>query len=367
MSGVTERASRMLGYLAGYTSFRLCGARQKRVFTMLVSLPLALVVALAPPIALLILIWRIDKLEREPWSAILITVALGAASATLALVLELALDTPIQTIFNNSVAAWLIADNFVGVALVEEACKMLAVMIFVWRRAQFNCRFDGVVYGAAASLGFAAIENVKYTLSYGISTGIVRAFTAIPGHFIFGIFMGAFIGAAKCAKFDGKHGKKCVLLFFAILVPTLLHGYYDYLLSVPEYLPYDTTAIWILYLIAMIVAAIIVIIGSAKSDRYIDRSIVSTSNLNKEKQRRKAKKQKTQKAKAKASTNTPATATRTTYPPTYTDPNGQLYVLMTMPDTNKQMYVPVVNQTTSTNTTSATQDGVTLPTYTPDK
>lgn len=236
------------------------------------SIEVLLAIALIPPAFLLFLIWKVDKLEHEPIKTILLVVVLGALSAGLALVLEIALDGPIAAAFEYDYAMYLIVDNFIGVALMEEISKMLVIMLVIWRNKQFNCWFDGIVYGAASSLGFAALENVKYTFAYGMGTGLVRAFTAIPGHFIFGIFMGAAIGMAKCAKYDGKQGKKCFLLFLAILLPTLLHGYYDYLLSVPEYMA-DTTIIWIAYLVAMVIAAAIVIIRSAKHDRLIDPSL----------------------------------------------------------------------------------------------
>ena len=236
------------------------------------SLEVLLFIALVPPALLLFLIWKVDKLEHEPWGLLLLVVGLGAASGILALILEIALDAPIAALFESNYAVYLIADNFVGVALMEELSKMLVIMIVIWRHKQFNCRFDGIVYGAASSLGFAALENVKYVMNYGFETGIVRAFTAIPGHFIFGVFMGAMIGAAKCAKYDGKQGKKNLFLLLAILVPTLLHGYYDYLLSVPAYMG-DTEGLWVLYLLAMVIGAAILIIVGAKHDRVIDPSL----------------------------------------------------------------------------------------------
>ena len=233
------------------------------------SFEILLAIALIPPIFLLFLMWRVDKLEHEPIRLLLIVAGLGALSGLLALVLEIALDGPIARMFESNYAVYLIMDNFVGVALMEELSKMLVVMLVVWRHKQFNCLFDGVVYGAASSLGFAALENVKYVMAYGFETGLVRAITAIPGHLIFGIFMGAAIGMAKCAKYDGHRGKMNFRLFLAILLPTLIHGYYDYLLSVPSWMA-DTYYLWIAYLIAIAAAAAFVVLRMAKHDRLID-------------------------------------------------------------------------------------------------
>ena len=54
------------------------------------------------------------------------------------------------------------------------------------------------------ALGFAAFENVKYVYSYGFATGLVRAVTAVPGHAIFGVFMGYFYGYAKLSDYWGR-------------------------------------------------------------------------------------------------------------------------------------------------------------------
>jgi hypothetical protein len=45
----------------------------------------------------------------------------------------------------------------------------------------FSQKFDGIVYAVFVSMGFAAIENIMYVFDYGYQTGLVRAFTAVPG------------------------------------------------------------------------------------------------------------------------------------------------------------------------------------------
>ena len=88
-------------------------------------------------------------------------------------------------------------DSFVVAAFTEEAFKYLVFLIFIWRNKHFNERFDGIVYATFISMGFAAVENVLYIIGSGLGTGILRAFTAIPAHAIFGITMGYFLARAK--------------------------------------------------------------------------------------------------------------------------------------------------------------------------
>jgi len=56
------------------------------------------------------------------------------------------------------------------------------------------------------------------------STGILRMFTAVPGHAIYGVFMGFYFGIAKFVSKPNKY------LILALLIPILLHGFYDFIL-----------------------------------------------------------------------------------------------------------------------------------------
>ena len=116
-------------------------------------------------------------------------------------------------------------------ALVEEGGKYFALKRITWRSREFDYVFDGIVYAVVASLGFATIENVLYLLDGNLSTAIMRAVFSVPGHAIYGVFMGSFYGLAK--RFDSTgHPRKCrANLRHALWVPVLIHGFYDFCLS----------------------------------------------------------------------------------------------------------------------------------------
>ena len=48
------------------------------------------------------------------------------------------------------------------VGLAEEGSKFLGAWSLAGHRREFDEPVDGVIYGCAAALGFAAVENVKY-------------------------------------------------------------------------------------------------------------------------------------------------------------------------------------------------------------
>ena len=72
----------------------------------------------------------------------------------------------------NLLVRFLVALFVIG--LGEEAVKLLAVIVTAYSRA-FNEPVDGIIYAVSASLGFAALENLFYTISYGIEVAPVRA------------------------------------------------------------------------------------------------------------------------------------------------------------------------------------------------
>src|SRR5262249_49896045 len=103
------------------------------------------------------------------------------------------------------------------------------------RHPAFDERFDGIVYGTRAGLGFALVENVGYLLGTHSGSGflgmfIMRAALAVPGHAIWGGFMGHY---AAMRRFD-KCGPG---LPGGLATAALLHGPYDASLFTQPFVP----------------------------------------------------------------------------------------------------------------------------------
>ncbi len=76
----------------------------------------------------------------------------------------------------------------------EEICKYFAVRLLAYRSPYFDEPGDALVYGAAASLGFASLENLFYILAFGPEVMIVRAPLSTVAHVVFGSFWGYALG-----------------------------------------------------------------------------------------------------------------------------------------------------------------------------
>jgi len=183
-----------------------------------------LLLALAPAILLMMYVYFRDKYEKEPVKLILKGILLGAIIIFPVGVVENYITVFRQNLDKIPKAAW---DGFVVAGATEEAFKYLAVFVLIWRNRNFNEKFDGIVYAVSVSLGFAAIENLFYVFSNisSMQVGLLRAFTAVPGHTIFGIVMGFYLGMAR---FTVQSRKKYLIRAFT--VPWLLHGVYDFLI-----------------------------------------------------------------------------------------------------------------------------------------
>ena len=117
--------------------------------------------------------------------------------------------------------------SFLTAAPVEEGLKLSVLYYFVYKMKDFNEPMDGIVYGVTVSLGFATLENFYYVYlladyfeTTSMSLAILRSFSAVPAHAVFGVFMGYFFMKYVFIK-KGDN------LFFAFVVPFVLHGCYN--------------------------------------------------------------------------------------------------------------------------------------------
>lgn len=222
--------------------------------------------AAAPAVYLLYLIYKLDKKEKEPIGFLIKLMGLGALTTIPACILELIGEGLIGTVFDLEEPIAVILFYMVVVAGSEELVKMFALYVGTWGKPSFNCRFDGVVYAVAVSLGFALLENVLYVLQYGAETGIIRALTAVPLHCAAGIYMGEFYGNAKKYANEKNSGAKTVEMTKAYFVPVLLHGVYDCLCS----FEYDGwIVVFFIFVVVMYVVTIKNVIRYSRNDVFI--------------------------------------------------------------------------------------------------
>ena len=229
--------------------------------------PILIAAAIIPAVWLLRYVYRADVLEKEPKGLLLSLVLQGIFATFLALLTERVGDAILYLLFQEESLLYHFLLYFVVVALSEEGFKYLLLYRRTWHSPEFNCRFDGVVYAVFVSLGFALWENIQYVTMYGLGTAAVRALTAVPGHACFGVFMGAWYGMARWHENYGEYDKSKSYRRLALIVPTLLHGCYDFIATISGTL---FGMIFVVFVVLMFAAARRTVMRLSQDDRYID-------------------------------------------------------------------------------------------------
>ena len=165
---------------------------------------------------------RLDARRPEPrWSLRRVAIA-GALSVIPVAIVEMVLIALAPPLDGYAAAAYF---GFVVAGLTEETAKALCVLLFVYKRPEFDERFDGITYATRAGLGFALVENVFYLVQQDTAQGFLatfglRAILAIPLHASCAAMMGHCLAMRR---FDRTGPGLAGGLLWAVL----LHGAYD--------------------------------------------------------------------------------------------------------------------------------------------
>lgn len=208
------------------------------------------VLSVVPAFAIAAYVWYLDITTEEPLSLLVATFLLAILFAMFAAVINSIGILPFGAIV---VASQEIAPGAEGVASfvalslffflvvgpVEETVKLLAVRLYAYRDVRFDAVIDGAVYGAAAGLGFATIENALY-ITQGLEAGVagtevigaagdtaaVRALAG-PGHVLYSAIAGFYLGLAK---FNPDNWGPIVVK--GLLIAAVFHALYNSLSGV---------------------------------------------------------------------------------------------------------------------------------------
>jgi protease PrsW len=187
--------------------------------------------AIAPALLLLWLVVAADS-RPEPPRVVWMCVALGAVSVLPVALVEFWLLHHIAFAANPLLAA---GENALRIAAVpEETAKIAIIAAVALRSREFDEPMDGVVYGTAVGLGFAAVENFLYVTASPqlVMVAGIRAIMSVPFHGALGAIAGAYIASARFGGALGAHKgygwPRTRLFALAWLIPVVLHALFDW-------------------------------------------------------------------------------------------------------------------------------------------
>lgn len=126
---------------------------------------------------------------------------------------------------------------FIQVALIEELSKFLSWVIMTFARVKNEYRSDSLFstmfYICMVSVGFAGIENIQYFMEYNGASDVIlaRSTQSVLAHMISGLMMGYFFAISRFSK---GWLKSVWTKFLGVFTAILFHGFYDYLLMLPN-------------------------------------------------------------------------------------------------------------------------------------
>lgn len=215
----------------------------------------SLLAAIIPMVLYLIILWRMDKYEKEPIKLVIKHFFWGAFGAVfLGILGSLLLTYPINSIIYDVKVQGLLAAIIVA-PFVEEITKGIYLFKTV-KDKNFDNITDGIIYGGAIGLGFGMTENFLYFVAFGtdieswVSIVLIRSIFSSVMHCISTAIFGAFL---SLAKFRGKRFKKLIILsglFFSMV----LHSFWNTSVSFP------TSYFWGLLVMFFIIISFVLIL-----------------------------------------------------------------------------------------------------------
>ncbi len=174
-----------------------------------------LTVAIAPSLALFSYFYLRDDFAEEPSKLLFQCFIYGAVLTFPILFIQYVFD--VEGVFSK-----VFAQKVFFPSIIEEFFKWLVLIIAVYRHIDFEDPYDGILYGASVSLGFATVENILYLLEFGMQTAFLRAFLPVSSHALFGVVMGFYMGRAKFSR-----NNRLRWLIMALVGSTILHLAYN--------------------------------------------------------------------------------------------------------------------------------------------
>ena len=209
-----------------------------------------------------LIVWRIDRWEKEPLSLMLAAFLWGAVpSIFFALIAQTVFGATPGEGGEISLMGELYAASFLA-PLTEEIFKGLGLIILFRRyRDEIDSVLDGLIYGTMVGFGFSAVENIFYFSSQPDAGSLIFLFFLRA--FIFGMLHALFTGLFGVGLALGKFSASPLMKFLwpatGLGLAMFTHALHNYFATLGgHYLLYAVLGVMIgmIWFIAMIVVCL---------------------------------------------------------------------------------------------------------------
>ena len=175
-----------------------------------------LTVAIAPGLALFSYFYLRKQIHKEPSRSLLQTYIYGMMLTFPILFIQYVFKE--EGVFDS-----VFVSNVLFTSGLEEFFKWLVLLVVVYGHVDFEDPYDGILFGASVSLGFATVENILFLLTFGMDEALIRALLPVSSHALFGVVMGYYLGRARFVEESGTKP----MLFLAFFTAFGLHFVYN--------------------------------------------------------------------------------------------------------------------------------------------
>lgn len=189
----------------------------------------SLVVSAAFLLLVVLVVWFVDRYDREPLHMVAAVFLWGAAVAPTATILFFKAVEPVM--HGIGIASQSLAGVGIAGPLVEEVAKALGVVLVVLLTRNFDNPTDGMVYGTAAGLGFAVAENSLYGIGLGatlpfdgqgvLALSVGRTLFSAGVHAVSSATFGGFLGYALLSR---RRSVRVAWAAAGLVAAVVLHG-----------------------------------------------------------------------------------------------------------------------------------------------
>lgn len=176
---------------------------------------------------------RYDRLEPEPIKVLLRVGLWGGLMSVIPAIIGNSLADHVLGLdgFVNDLSRRMTLPLALGSAMFiginEETWKFLATFRLVKKLPEFDQPIDGMIYAMTVALGFAALENVEYTVRFGAGVLVGRSLLSMPIHLACAAIWG--YGLAR-ARFISRHKKYFITALPYLLAASGVHATFDFIL-----------------------------------------------------------------------------------------------------------------------------------------
>jgi len=192
----------------------------------------SVILGIVPMIAYALIVWRLDRWEKEPLPLVTAAFLWGAVPAVIAAVVaQVILGLPLRSLQVEAPLLGQLYQASLVAPVTEELTKGAGLaLLFLCFRREIDSVLDGLVYGSLIGFGFAAVENVLYFAGQTDPTGLAVLFFFRA--FVFGMLHALFTGLTgvgfALGKFALHPAAKVLWPLAGLAAATVTHALHNY-------------------------------------------------------------------------------------------------------------------------------------------